>query len=399
VAVTGRLRVAARLAWSGLARSGLAWSGLAPGRLAWSGLRAATRLRAVAGTARVAAPLVPAGRAAGRGTGRLGEGGRAAAQFRDPGIVVERLVVTGAAHDGLLVADLVVAHALQARIGRERAVGTRTAATRIEHGRAVRTRAAAARIEHRRAVRTRTGAARIEHGPAVRTPIAGARIVQPRVVVPLLGVGRAAGLRRTGVTAGPEVRDRLRASRGERLLGAGHRVDAGRHVTLVAAQVGPGRAAVVRDLIPGHAAVAGAVGDRRAARCPRAPVVAQPGAAGGPAARPVVGGIGVARIPVVVYGRCPVAGPASTCSATGVDVVIGPAATGIDLVVGPAAVAGLQQTPGLRVQFTEAVGPGDVGTERHLAPSARDLVRLAASPRPVRARTAQGVILVGTLRR
>src|ERR1700739_2224949 len=98
-------------------------------------------------------------------------------------------------------------------------------------------------------------------------------------------MGWAAGPRGTGVTGRPGVRDRLRPGRRGGLLRAGHRVDPGRRETLLeAAEVGPGRSAVVRDVIPGHAAVAGAVRGRGTAASTRAPVAVRPAAPGGPAA-------------------------------------------------------------------------------------------------------------------
>ena len=104
---------------------------------------------------------------------------------------------------------------------------------------------------------------------------------------------------------------------------------------------------------------------------------------------PVVGGIGIARVPVavVVRRRLRIAGPRAAGTGTGVRA--GLRAT---------AEAGLQQVPGLRVDPPEAVRPGEVGPERSVRRPGGNVTRLTASARAVRAGTVQGVIPEGILR-
>ena len=67
-------------------------------------------------------------------------------------------------------------------------------------------------------------------------------------------------------------------------------------------------------------------------------------------------------------------------------------------IVPPQAKFEFKQAAGFRVHPPEAVGPGDVGSERRVLPPSGNLTRLVAPPRPVRARAGQGVIPVGIMR-
>ena len=249
----------------------------------------------------------------------LGVRRAAAPQLLIPRLVVQRLVVArlaGCNGVGLVVAKLAVVYALEPRIGPAR-TGTRL-------------------------------------------------IIEARVVVPLVRIGWASGLREAArATGAPGIRDWLGARGGKGLLGAGHRPDlpaAGwRREALrrvAGARVpGPGRIADLGDLIPGDAGlgwpvagspgsprcvvsgttVRGAVESRAAVRSPRA----------------FVGRVRVTRISVAVV----------------VDGRLGVGGTG--------AVGGLDHFPGLGVQLPETVRPGDLGSERRLPPSARAVVRVA----------------------
>jgi len=163
---------------------------------------------------------------------------------------------------------------------------------------------------------------------------------------------------------------RLRPGVAQGLLGAGHRVDVtrpggrGREVLRLRAKVG--------NLVSGDR-VTGPSGSRRTGWRPGSGVAPERGIRV-PGLRALIGGVRVAGIAVavVVDGRL--------------------------LIDRSGAVRGLEHVPGLRVKLTETLRPGDLGAERHLAPSAGAFARVVAWPRSLGGWTARGLIRVRTLR-